>query len=605
LKSGNESEVNISRALPRLIFECANAHGGDINLLKSTLQVFEGIEYPRKHLKYQAFHYDTIALPDYEGYQVYTKLVFAPDDWAELIAQASNEFEGVWLDIFDVYGVDILKSNSEKVYGIKLQASVLDNGEVLTTLKSVDLSAKVLMLNISGYPLPEIARIVERFAMLTPAEMILQIGHQAYPTPLEDTGLQKISTLRAAFPKLELCLADHAPATDPMAGIIPLLGLAAGCSVIEKHICLERATAKYDHFSALEPAEMQALADNMKASVSALSGPFISKSEEDYLAGSIQVPVAARPLVAGSLVAMTDVHFRRAAQKGDSMPVLLEAQQRRQILADNIAKDTTITAGNFRPASIGVIVAARMKSSRLKRKALLPLAGRPSIERCLESCLSLKSDIVVLATSTVEEDSVLERYTMGGRVKFWRGHPEDVIARYVGACDRFGIDVVLRVTGDCPILFPEIAKVLLARHFEVGADYTSARDCAPGTDVEVFNAEVLRRVLQMIGTAEHSEYMTWYMRNNAEIFKVEIVDLPVDMVRDYRLTLDYAEDLEMFSRLYGELAAQGKEPTLANVFAILDTYPEIAKINAHCQLTFKVDRDLIAKLDRLTKITAT
>jgi N,N'-diacetyllegionaminate synthase len=244
-----------------------------------------------------------------------------------------------------------------------------------------------------------------------------------------------------------------------------------------------------------------------------------------------------------------------------------------------------------------------MKSSRLKNKATLPIAGVASVERCLENCLKISgAEVVVLATSSLEEDCILENYTLGGQVKLWRGDPDDVIQRYLGACDAYGIDVIVRVTADCPVISPEIAAVLLDHHFHTGADYTAAKHCAVGTACEIYNTEALRRIINYLGKAEYSEYMTWYLQNNKHIFKVEIIDLPPEMVRDYRLTLDYLEDLELFERLYAELAVRNLPLDLKNTFEILDQCSDIAALNSHLTLGYKVDDILIDKLNRTTKI---
>lgn len=589
--------------LPLLIFECANAHGGDFKLLKSTVERFKAIVYPRKHIKFQPFHPDTIALPDFSWYSTYQELLFQKEQWLELISDASAAFDGVWLDIFDRYGTDVLAENTGKVVGIKLQASVLENTEILSALQALDLEDKSLMLNIAGYDISGIEASIERFSGLNVAEIILQLGHQAYPTAIEDTGLQKIQVLRAAFPGRKVCIADHAPADDDLACIVPLLGVAAGCSLVEKHICLARASAKYDHYSALEPQEMQVLANRLATCPQLLHGAFISASEREYLAKSIQVPVAKRLLPSGSMISVSDIVFRRTRQTGDSLSEIAGAQQQRRILAEPIDVSATIKLAQMRPARIGVIVAGRMKSSRLKNKATLPIAGRASVERCLENCLRIpEAEVVVLATSTLEEDSVLEHHTLDGKAIFWRGDPDDVIHRYLGVCDAYGIDVVVRVTADCPVVSAEIAKVLLDHHFSTGADYTAARECAAGTGCEIYNAEALRRVINYLGRAEYSEYMTWYLQNNKHIFKTEIIDLPQEMVRDYRLTLDYAEDLELFCCLYAELEARNLTPELKNIFEILDHHPDMAKINSHLTLRYKVDQVLIDKLNRVTKI---
>ena len=96
--------------------------------------------------------------------------------------------------------------------------------------------------------------------------------------------------------------------------------------------------------------------------------------------------------------------------------------------------------------------------------------------------------------------------------------------------------------------------------------------------------------------------MTWYMRNNADIFKVNIVDIPIELQRDYRLTLDYQEDLEVFNRIYSILNEKGLAATLVNVFSVLDEDASISKINQHLTLSYKTDSELINKLNKVTRV---
>lgn len=590
--------------VPILLFECANAHGGDPALLRSTIDAFSKISYPEKHIKFQVFHPDTIALPDFTAYSLYQELLFTESEWNDIITVASAGFAGIWLDIFDKYGTDILAANSQKIVGVKLQASVLENHEVITALRNNQLlSGKKLMLNISGFDIPAIAHFIEVFSALQLKELIFQIGHQAYPTQLKDTGIQKVAVLRKVFPDYRVCIADHAEAGTDMATIVPLLGMAAGCTLIEKHICLDRANTRYDHFSAIEFSEMQLLANRILSACDCLQGDFISDSEKEYLAKSIQVPVTAKPLPGGSLIAAADLLFRRTAQTGDSFSGLMQKQQDHFILAEDIPAHRTIRHTQFRKARVGVLVACRMKSVRLKNKAILPIHGIPSVELCLQNCLGMtEADEVILTTSTEAEDAVLRDYTLDGKVGFWQGDPDDVMQRYIDACEAHHIDVVIRVTADCPFISKEITSYLLKHHFATGADYTAAKESAVGTACEIYNVEVLKRVVSYVGKAEYSEYMTWYLQNNADIFKVEMVDLPASLVRNYRLTLDYQEDLDLFHRILVALEEANQEADTHAIFSLLDERPELAALNAHLTLKYKTDPQLIDTLNKKTRI---
>jgi len=588
---------------PVVIFECANAHGGNLEILMSTIKGFSKITYPEKHIKFQPLQADAISLSDFAWFETYKKLEFSKTEWTKIINKAHHEYDGVWLDIFDVFGVEVLSENLLNISGIKLQASVLWNYEVTSALSKLCVDDKYLIINISGYEISEIERILNEISNINVKKLILQIGFQSYPTSVEDTALQKIQILRSAFNSFELCIADHLSATDDLACIIPLMAVTLGCGYVEKHICLDRSSSKYDYYSSLEPSEMKLLVNRLETSSLTTNGAFISKSEHTYLTNSIQIPISKNKLYKNSLISRSDVIYRRTVQEGIAFSDIVEQQKKHRVLSDYVTEGSAITKADFRDARIGVIVACRMKSSRLKKKAILPINGISSVERCLTNCLNIPgADVVVLATSTTEEDAELKNYTLDEKVDFFQGDPDDVIKRYINVCDAHNIDVIIRVTADCPVISTEIAETLLEHHFATGADYTAARDCAVGTACEIYNTEVLRSVIGYLGEAQYSEYMTWYLQNNKELFKVELVDLPDKMLRDYRLTLDHPEDLELFQKIFEKLESDSKQPTLENVFEVLDSTPSLASINSHIKLKYNDDKELIELLNIKTKI---
>ncbi|WP_158214062.1 cytidylyltransferase domain-containing protein [Pusillimonas sp. T2] len=588
-------------AVPYVIFEVANVHAGDLSYLKRMVDEFSRIDYKKKGIKFQIFSPDGIALPDFEWYPVYEKLHFGKQVWQGLIAEAAEHGE-VWIDVFDNYGTTVLSENLDRVAGVKLQASVLENHEIRSALEAIEFGEKRLAINVSGLSLSEIQAVYDYFSGVS-RHVILQTGYQGYPTRISDTGLQKISVLQAAFPGVPLCMADHADADLRFALEAPVYAALLGCAYIEKHFCLDRKTAKYDGFSSLEPGQVRELCVALDNASMASHGQFISDPEREYLKKSIQIPVANHNLEPGGLVTTSDVIYRRTSQVGLNFQQIRELQQQRHILSTGVAAGAAFPIGAFRPANIAVVVACRMKSSRLSKKALLPIAGVPSVERCLSQCLAVPGvQRVVLATSNLEADAVLKEYTLDGAVDFWQGDPEDVIGRYLGACEHFDIDVVIRVTADCPLILPEVIGHLIDRHFATGADYTAAIDAAVGTAGEIINTRALQQVQDYFGNAAYSEYMTWYFQNNPDHFKVNLVHLPETLVRSYRMTLDYEEDLLMFNRLYERLGDGYQSYTAEKVFSVLDSDPDISQMNSHLTLKYRTDKQLIDTLNRETRM---
>ena len=96
--------------------------------------------------------------------------------------------------------------------------------------------------------------------------------------------------------------------------------------------------------------------------------------------------------------------------------------------------------------------------------------------------------------------------------------------------------------------------------------------------------------------------MSWYFMNNPDHFNLNGVDLPKKYIRDYRLTLDYQEDIDLFREIQKYLDESKKEFTLDVIFEFLDANPEIVNINKSLTLTYKTDQKLIDRLNLETKI---
>lgn len=582
------------------IIEVANTHGGDINYLSNLIEEFQ--EYKGDFgMKFQPLHPDKLATKDFAWHNVYKELYFDPKQWESLISEAAKT-KDIWLDIFDEYSIEILSNNLSKVYGIKLQVSVLFNPLIRKKLGELNLADKKLILNVAALNLDEIEGYIDVFSRdCAPGEILLEAGFQGYPTQLADSGISKIKTLKERF-GLKIVFADHIDANDEYAIWIPSIAVANGADHIEKHVRLVDET-KYDAFSSIDKEKFDKMLTHLQNIDGLANASFINEREKKYLRDSILVPILNKDTPSGSgLSKMTDFDYRRSGKKGLNIRNIETLQAKFHLLSVDKKAGDCIQKSDFKKANIAVIIAGRMKSSRLKKKAVLKIGNLSSVETCVRNACKLQNiNHVVLATSSLPSDDELANHTFNDSVIFHRGDPDDVIQRYLDIIRTLKIDVVVRVTADMPFIDNEICEFLLNSHFESGADYTTANDAAIGTNLEIINTVALEKVKSYFPKADYSEYMTWYFVNNPEHFRINKIDLPKHLVRDYRLTLDYEEDLEMFNTLYDKLP-KDLDFELMDIFEVLDHNPEIPKINQHKTLQYKTDQSLIDTLNKVTKI---
>ena len=584
------------------IIEVANVHAGDFFYLNELVDEFKNVENVQG-IKFQPFKYDRIAREDFSWFDVYKKLYFDEETWSKIIKKASA-FMHVWIDTFDDYSLKIITQNIENVYGLKFQASILFNKKLLRLFEEVDLRDKKILLNISGIELEEIGSIIENFQnSLKPKEIILQVGFQGYPTELNDNGLTKIKTLKGTFTN-KISFADHIDAKSPDSILLPVLAVMHGVEIIEKHIKLSGSTPEYDHFSSLDIVNYKEYLELLTKYRPLLEQPFINNKEKNYLTTTIQVPTLNKDLAAFTSISLSDdIEYKRTAQIGLKTNELEMLINDFYILGRNKKEGETIRKEDLKKANIAVIIACRLKSSRLPKKALLNIGGLKSVELCIKNALKLKNIThTILATSDLEEDTELENHTYSPQVIFHRGDPIDVMQRYIDIIEKLKIDVVVRVTADMPYISNDVLEPILESHFKCGADYSRAKNAAIGTNLEVINSQALKKIKEYFPVADYSEYMTYYFTNNPSHFKINEIDLPPELIRDYRLTLDYTEDLLLFNKIEEYFNEKKAENTLCGIFDFLDSNPEIASINKDMEIKYKTDKNLTEKLDKHTKI---
>jgi spore coat polysaccharide biosynthesis protein SpsF (cytidylyltransferase family) len=361
---------------------------------------------------------------------------------------------------------------------------------------------------------------------------------------------------------------------------------------------------KYDGFSSVKYDTYKKIIENQNNFMPLMSSVFINDAEAKYLDDSYQIPLLKTQKEQSSIVNLdTDFIFRRSGLDGLNSKQIKGLVSSFNVLKTSQEANKTLKKEDFRKANIAAIIACRLKSSRLPKKAILKIGDMASIELCIKNTLKINDlDNVVLATSDNKQDSELLRYIHDDSVVFHQGDPEDVVARYLDIINELKIDVFIRITGDMPYVSSDIADYLLKKHFEAGADYTVATEFSVGTSMEIINTSALKKVKKHFPNADYSEYMTWYFQNNPKYFNLNFVDLPQEWIRDYRLTLDYQEDLDMFNQIEEYFKVNNLDYSIQELYKFLDENPKVSELNSHISLVYKTDKDLIKLLNEKTKI---
>ncbi|ACV67913.1 cytidylyltransferase domain-containing protein [Desulfohalobium retbaense] len=243
-------------------------------------------------------------------------------------------------------------------------------------------------------------------------------------------------------------------------------------------------------------------------------------------------------------------------------------------------------------SSVIAIIQARMGSSRLPGKMMLPLAGKPIIDYVLmrlSTALRPQGmlDSLVLATSTEKNNDPLVDHVAvhWPQVKIIRGAEDDVLSRFKTAIDETGADIIVRATGDCPFVNIDAMHNMLTELLNSGADIVNYQPGYEYVDkgLEVVRADALLRALNdPEPTSMDREHVTSLLYKHPDRYKVQYVQSAPELRRgDIRLTIDTPADLEFFETLFQEL----QEENIAtispqDIVEVLNRKPELKSINA-------------------------
>jgi spore coat polysaccharide biosynthesis protein SpsF len=233
-------------------------------------------------------------------------------------------------------------------------------------------------------------------------------------------------------------------------------------------------------------------------------------------------------------------------------------------------------------------VEARMTSSRLPGKVLLPVLGKPMLHHLVTRLRAAPSiDEIVLATTVNAADDRLAGFAKDEHIRCFRGSEDDVMARVVGAAESAAADVVVEITGDCPLVDPQIIERCIGTFKANDTAYVGnalVRSYPDGMDVQVFPLEMLRRSAAMTNDPRDREHVTLHIRNHPELFPHRHVMAESDIHwPELGLTLDEYADYELLKRVIEHFGSENTTPACREIVHLLRANPEWLAINESVQ----------------------
>jgi len=230
---------------------------------------------------------------------------------------------------------------------------------------------------------------------------------------------------------------------------------------------------------------------------------------------------------------------------------------------------------------IGCIIQARMGSTRLPGKVMLPIDNSNTIIWYVTNQLkySKMCEKIIIATTDLAEDDKIIDFAKKNSIHFFRGSSEDCLDRYYQCAKSFSISTIIRITCDNPLIDPTLIDDAIKQFNEGGYDYVS--NCKPrsfpqGTEVEVFSFDALEKAWNDAQKPSEREHVTPHFYNNPDKFRIFNITNQKN-ISNLRWTIDRKQDLEFVRAIV--LRVKKSPILMRDILATLKEEPRLADIN--------------------------
>jgi len=237
---------------------------------------------------------------------------------------------------------------------------------------------------------------------------------------------------------------------------------------------------------------------------------------------------------------------------------------------------------------IGVIIQARMCSTRLPGKVLLELDKNERVLDVLIKRLKISSilDEIIIATTPDRENSSIIEVVKEHKVLFFIGSEDNVLERYYFAAKQFNLSLIIRITSDCPFVDPIVIDNMIKFYLDNNYDYIKNFDqntnYTRGFEIELFSFKVLEKVYLNAKEKQEREHVTFYIYTHPEEFKIFTYKPEIlNQIKDLRLTIDEENDFLLCKEIFKILKEKGKlyKFSIYDIYGIIEKNPHLLDIN--------------------------
>jgi spore coat polysaccharide biosynthesis protein SpsF len=234
-----------------------------------------------------------------------------------------------------------------------------------------------------------------------------------------------------------------------------------------------------------------------------------------------------------------------------------------------------------------IFITVRTGSTRLPNKCLLEIAGRTTIEHLIQRIKRSKlKNMIILCTTIMPADDILCSIAEKNDIYFYRGPVEDKLMRWLGAAEKYKVDAFVTADGDDLFCDPELIDLAFQQIEMNKSDFVEGENVPCGAFTYAISVPALKKVCEIKNT-EDTEMMWTYFKDTG-IFKCEkLQGVPEFYQRpEIRMTLDYPEDLEFFTKVISCLRPVNENFGLKEIISYLDKNPKVVQINQALQKIF-------------------